>query len=133
MSDENLYDEFGNYIGPDLDTSSSDDSDADADSVAGFASQPLHHDEADSMDVDDNTNSMGLSAVDANSSIVLHEDKSHYPSATEVYGTGVFTATIDEDSQVLEEGIIKAIKTKNFSAVVQGTTKDGEVCRVEGV
>lgn len=100
-----LYDEFGNYVGPDLEDSDVEEAEDDFE---------INNDEndddrlvvhADEMEVD----------VDENR-IVLHEDKKYYPDAEEVY-PGVKTVTLDEDAQDLSEPIIKPIKQKNFSVL----------------
>lgn len=54
--------------------------------------------------------------------IVLHEDKQYYPEADEVY-PGVRTVLLDEDTQPLEEPIIKPIKVKNFSVLEKSAPK----------
>ena len=121
MADEEpeLYDEFGNYIGPDLDTDSSDDE-----------SEGNNNDDNDSDDQqsrpdgaiaarDDqsvvsrmtaattatNMNQMVIAdesladiTGDPQNAIVLHEDKEHYASAQETFGEGVRTAVLDEDA-----------------------------------
>ena len=54
--------------------------------------------------------------------ITLHEDKQYYPEADEVY-PGVRTILLDEDTQPLEEPIIKPIKVKNFSVLEKSAPK----------
>lgn len=44
------------------------------------------------------------------SSIVLHEDKQFYPSASEVYGEETETLVEDEDTQPIEQPIIQPVK-----------------------
>eukprot|EP01041_Mallomonas_annulata_P009871 gene9871-20536_t len=108
----NLYDEFGNYIGPEFDESDDEDEDdngQDQDEEYEY-SRESHRGQVTiagdgAMDVDEDENR-----------IVLHEDKKYYPSAEEVY-PGVRTVTLDEDAQELTEPIIKAIKVKNFSVL----------------
>lgn len=102
------YDEFGNYIGPDLDNDSDlDDFDEEA--------EP-EEDEAD------NQHALMVSGEDAmdeevaENRIVLHEDKKYFPEAEEVF-PGVKTVTLDEDAQDLSEPIIKPIKPKAFSVL----------------
>ena len=48
----------------------------------------------------------------AETAIVLAEDKKYYPSAEEVYGEGTETLVMDEDAQPLEEPIIAPVKHK---------------------
>lgn len=118
MADQpDLYDEFGNYIGPDLD-SSSDDSSA--------ASSEASAQEDDASEISDMSRDGGgrsdqlvehvdMGTASAANAIVLHEDKVHYPSAEEVYGEGVRTAVLDEDAMDLEEPIVEPARKKTFS------------------
>jgi len=124
--DSEHYDEFGNYIGPDLD-SSSDESSEDGSQGGGAP------DDASDVSDDDVSRDGGGRADDQQlilhedgggeelgtapgvSAIVLHEDKVHYPSAEEVYGEGVRTAVLDEDTMDLEEPIVEPVVKKTFS------------------
>ncbi|KAL3762929.1 hypothetical protein ACHAWU_001076 [Discostella pseudostelligera] len=124
-----LYDEFGNYIGPDLDSSSEDDDDDDApddasdvssdDDVSrdgGGGRRGVDDGDEDRLILRDNDNTdEELGTAPGISAIVLHEDKVHYPSAQEVYGEGVRTAVLDEDAMELEEPIVEPVKRKTFS------------------
>ena len=106
--DEDLYDEFGNYVGPELDEDEDDLGD-ELDQERGFDG-----DYDQSMVIsEDRSNSLVLH--DENR-IILHEDKRYYPDAEEVY-PGVRTAVLDEDAQDLSDPIIKPIKVKNFSVL----------------
>lgn len=127
---QDLYDEFGNYVGPDLDDSSSDDDSSDASSAGRDAP-----DDASDVSEDDISRDGGgrnqdgdeqllvlhdeggdnLGLAPGASAIVLHEDKVHYPSAEEVYGEGVRTAVLDEDTMDLDEPIVEPVKRKTFS------------------
>ncbi|KAI2666393.1 116 kDa U5 small nuclear ribonucleoprotein component [Labeo rohita] len=93
-----LYDEFGNYIGPELD--SDEDEEVDADDR-----------EADEADADEEEGG-GME-------VVLHEDKKYYPTAEEVYGPEVETIVQEEDTQPLTEPIIKPVKMKRFTLMEQ--------------
>eukprot|EP01135_Chromosphaera_perkinsii_P000843 Nk52_evm6s152 gene=Nk52_evmTU6s152 len=125
--DEDLYDEFGNYIGPDLDS----DSDSDAGSGAGegagmgglrYGKQPgVDSDVEEDDDVDykegkkEGNNqqlAVGIDVLEAQKAIVLHENKKYYPSAAEVYGADVETLVEEEDTQPITEPIIAPEKTK---------------------
>ena len=133
MSDEDLYDEFGNYIGPDLDSESSDSGD---DAPSDGARSDLDSDDemrsrSDSLMDTDAASGGGGGALPSSSAIgpsstavVLHEDKEHYPSAADVYGAGVRVATIDEDSQAIEEPIVAPDKVKNFTVMTGGDGSD---------
>ncbi|GAA5821831.1 hypothetical protein JCM3770_005554, partial [Rhodotorula araucariae] len=112
--DASLYDEFGNYIGPDDDLS--DQSDDDASPAAHREPSPAAplraYDEDDAvaeplegMDVDD---------VPTSNAIILHEDKTYYPSASAVYGADVETLVQEEDAQPLSVPIIEPVRTRKF-------------------
>ncbi|CAD5222309.1 unnamed protein product [Bursaphelenchus xylophilus] len=95
--DGDLYDEFGNYIGPSLDSDEEDENDRDSDQQDG------QDDEDEEMEDD----------------IVLHEDKKYYQTALEVYGEGVEALVQDEDAQPLTEPIYKSGKIKRFEVAEQ--------------
>ncbi len=114
--EDNLYDEFGNYIGPDLDSSSEEESDEEEEEEE---EEDRDHDDRDNHDetmmgvgnnYNGNTNSMIIehdaSMAPAQNQIVLHEDKVHYPSAETIYGPNVTTAVIDEDAMDIDIPII---------------------------
>lgn len=46
--------------------------------------------------------------------IVLHEDKTYYPSALQVYGPDVETIVQEEDAQPLDVPLIEPVKKKKF-------------------
>lgn len=113
IMDTELYDEFGNYLGPEFSGSENE------------ASVPELHtafDEDDRHELGDSALALGggdmdvVVDVNVSNQIVLHEDKKYYPDADEVY-PGVHTVTLEEDAQDIEEPIIKPIKVKNFSVL----------------
>ncbi|BEI94638.1 uncharacterized protein CcaverHIS019_0702100 [Cutaneotrichosporon cavernicola] len=129
MSTED-YDEFGNYIGGDLD--SDDDSDVDiapaavpsAPGPAGPSGSyaPLEgfddEENDEPMDEDEDTGmQMTLHGVDgtAGNQVVLHEDKKYYATAEETYGPDVEAMVQEEDTQLLTEPIVQPIKVRNFT------------------
>eukprot|EP00116_Pleurobrachia_bachei_P005839 sb/3466101/ len=93
--DGELYDEFGNYIGPEID-SESDESSEEEEQIGG---------QEDELEEED---------VEQSQAIVLHEDKQYYPSALQVYGEDVETMVQEEDTQPLTQPIIEPVKTKKF-------------------
>ncbi|KAG6368722.1 hypothetical protein INS49_002936 [Diaporthe citri] len=106
---DDLYDEFGNFIGEEADASEDesqhgvdagnyvyDDEYAEEDQAA--AGQEL-------MEVDDGPSN----------AVVLHEDKQYYPTAAQVYGEGVETLVQEEDAQPLIEPIIAPVEQKKFT------------------
>ncbi|KAJ7551293.1 hypothetical protein O6H91_06G009000 [Diphasiastrum complanatum] len=120
--DESLYDEFGNYIGPDIDSDENEseaegeddeqmeDGRADGGLTDGEDGWLAHADGADHTAADEDMETEGA--------VVLAEDKKYYPTAMEVYGEGVETLVMDEDAQPLEEPIIKPVKAKKFEVKV---------------
>jgi U5 small nuclear ribonucleoprotein component len=135
--EEDLYDEFGNYIGPDLDSSDDDSSDDDeqptsapddASDVSGDDHQPRGGVQATMMVVagqDNNANTtVSASTADPMNAIVLHEDKEHYPSADQVYGEGVRTAVLDEDAMDLDTPLVEPIVTKSHLSKVNVVEND---------
>mmetsp|Transcript_33055 Transcript_33055/g.71948 ORF Transcript_33055/g.71948 Transcript_33055/m.71948 type:complete len:985 (-) Transcript_33055:71-3025(-) len=104
--EENLYDEFGNYIGPEIDDDDEEDEDDDflgmEDTAKGDDDEPGARDE---MDVEQEKG--------ADRQIILHEDKKYYPDADEVY-PGAETLVQMEDTQPLTDPIITPVRSKNF-------------------
>lgn len=80
--DTDLYDEFGNYIGPDLASESEDENDYD---TAGDDEDRERSDEEMEEDKDEGRDQTAGDSM----AVVLHEDKRYYPSALEVYGPDV--------------------------------------------
>ncbi|KAJ3182860.1 U5 small nuclear ribonucleoprotein component [Gaertneriomyces sp. JEL0708] len=119
--DIDLYDEFGNYIGPDLDEEDEDELGDD-----GQFALPHRMDldepaggrdgrEDDEAPLSPTTHPAGtLVRIDDTpaNQIVLHEDKKYYPTAEEVYGPDVETLVQDEDTQLLSEPIIAPVKKR---------------------
>ena len=113
MEDTNLYDEFGNYIGSDLSSSSEDESD-----------QEMNNNNM-MMNMDDGTNQIAtnnnfeqdVTNSATSTEIVLHEDKSYYASASDIYGDDVETITMEEDSQNITEPLVKPIKSRSISVL----------------
>uniref|UniRef100_A0A6P7GA94 116 kDa U5 small nuclear ribonucleoprotein component n=1 Tax=Diabrotica virgifera virgifera TaxID=50390 RepID=A0A6P7GA94_DIAVI len=96
--DADLYDEFGNYIGPELD--SDDDEEEEQEQL----------DEDDQQEYDDEQ----MEDEPQPMAIVLHEDKQYYPSALQVYGPDVETIVQEEDAQPLDVPLIEPVKKKKF-------------------
>ncbi|XP_013099723.1 116 kDa U5 small nuclear ribonucleoprotein component [Stomoxys calcitrans] len=103
--DSDLYDEFGNYIGPDLDSDEDDDQ-----SIYGQQDTQDDHDD-DAMDEEEDQNEDEDKEVTA---VVLHEDKRYYPTAVEVYGPDVETIVQEEDAQPLDKPLIEPVKKLKF-------------------
>jgi U5 small nuclear ribonucleoprotein component len=119
--DPSLYDEFGNYIGPDLDQEDDDHLPA-LNSEDDYAIEPhQQHDlEENGMEIPlgDSMNQANESnLLNAAMQVVLHEDKSYYPSANDVYGDQVETLVEEEDAQALTVPIIAPLKVKSFQVL----------------
>ncbi|KAK6541105.1 hypothetical protein TWF694_008480 [Orbilia ellipsospora] len=109
---DDLYDEFGNYIGDagDSDDASTNEHDTGADAYVDFDR------ESDAEPSDNEGNDMQLMEVDdgPSNAVILHEDKQYYPTAEQVYGKDVEAMVQEEDAQPLTEPIIAPIKVKKF-------------------
>ena len=142
MNGDTNYDEFGNYIGPDLDSDLSEDdyddynpNDSAQNSGVGAANQAAM--ELQNDDIDSEMMEMAISNPEAaaearatylatqngsahinSNAIVLAEDKQYYPDASDVYGADVETLVEEEDAQPLTKPIIAPIK-KNVSATMR--------------
>ncbi|KAI5750537.1 hypothetical protein M8J76_016485 [Diaphorina citri] len=101
--DTELYDEFGNYIGPDLESDEEEDDDDDE-----------HQEKEDTRDYDDDDREDGDEEMGDSQAVVLHEDKRYYPTAVEVFGPDVETVVQEEDTQALSVPLIAPIKKKKF-------------------
>ncbi|CAL8073399.1 unnamed protein product [Calicophoron daubneyi] len=118
--DTDLYDEFGNYIGPDL--MSDDEEPEEAESMEGSEASGEDAENAVPTDALDEPHEESLA-------VVLHEDKKYYPSALEVYGPEVETLVQEEDAQPLTQPLIEPIKRKKFAYTenfIPATTYDPE-------
>ncbi|PLB44689.1 putative U5 snRNP component [Aspergillus steynii IBT 23096] len=107
---DDLYDEFGNYIGEAAD--SDEEAEHDQARPPNFA-----FDEAFGEEEDDADNQEQLMEVDEGPSnaVILHEDKQYYPSAQQVYGADVETLVQEEDTQPLSEPIIAPVQQRKFA------------------
>nr|CAG4643708.1 EOG090X00RJ [Lepidurus arcticus] len=106
--DADLYDEFGNYVGPDLESEEEDEED-----VEDVPDRDYEDDRASEEGMDEDAEA----AQEASMAIVLHEDKKYYPTALEVYGPGVEALVQEEDAQPLTEPIIAPVRKVKFQAV----------------
>jgi len=105
--DQDLYDEFGNYIGPELesDDDSSSEEEREEEEDPGVDQEAIEQD-------DDEEGGQSMA-------IVLHEDKKYYPTAGEVYGPDVETIVHEEDTQPLTQPIIQPVRKNKFEHVEQ--------------
>ena len=106
---DDLYDEFGNFIG---DAASSDEASQD-----GADARPSYVYDVDSEPADEVDNSQALMEIDEDgpsNAVILHEDKQYYRTAQQVYGPDVETMVQEEDAQPLSQPIIAPVTQKKF-------------------
>nr|VDD53805.1 unnamed protein product [Brassica oleracea] len=119
--DDSLYDEFGNYIGPEIESDRESD-----DEIEDEEFQDKHPEEDGSDGEHPPGGSNGwittINDVEMDNQIVLPEDKKYYPTAEEVYGEDVETLVMDEDEQPLEMPIIKPVRDVRFEVGVKDST-----------
>ncbi|PVI08086.1 P-loop containing nucleoside triphosphate hydrolase protein [Periconia macrospinosa] len=103
---DDLYDEFGNFIG---EAGSDDDVQSSGDAADAY----VLDDEAD----DEQAQDQQLMDVDEGPSnaVILHEDKQYYPSASDIYGPDVEVLVQEEDAQELSKPIIEPVVQKKFT------------------
>lgn len=120
--DDSLYDEFGNYIGPEIES----DQDSDGDDPSDRDEPNEEDDRAAQSDGEGPSNGWLTTTTDdidnLENQVVLAEDKKYYPTADEVYGEDVETLVMDEDDQPLEQPIIKPVKNKKFEVGVKDSS-----------
>ncbi|KAI1813417.1 P-loop containing nucleoside triphosphate hydrolase protein [Poronia punctata] len=106
---DDLYDEFGNFIGEDADVSEEESQhgvDAGAYLDDQYPEEAPENAGQELMELDDEGPS---------NAVILHEDKQYYPTAQQVYGADVETMVQEEDAQPLSEPIVAPIQVKKFS------------------
>ncbi|KAF2729117.1 P-loop containing nucleoside triphosphate hydrolase protein [Polyplosphaeria fusca] len=106
---DDLYDEFGNFIG---DAAEDDDAQTASEGADAYVDdQPEADTDADAghdqqlMEIDDGPSN----------AVILHEDKQYYPSASDVYGPGVEVIVQEEDTQGLDQPIVAPVVQKKFT------------------
>eukprot|EP00823_Brevimastigomonas_motovehiculus_P003090 TRINITY_DN1841_c0_g5_i1.p1 TRINITY_DN1841_c0_g5~~TRINITY_DN1841_c0_g5_i1.p1 ORF type:complete len:1015 (+),score=199.04 TRINITY_DN1841_c0_g5_i1:69-3113(+) len=128
---DSLYDEFGNYIGPELkEEEAAEEEELQAAEVqeeedewskeekAPVEEEKMITEEQEKAQKESSeqlkTALMELtSSGEESKQVVLHEDKQYYPSAAELYPEAEVIVG-DEDTQPIETPIIQPIKTKKF-------------------
>ncbi|RFN50522.1 elongation factor 2 [Fusarium flagelliforme] len=103
---DDLYDEFGNFIGEEAESEEGSE-------VGVEASDYVYDDEPEAPSV----TGQELMELDdgPSNAIILHEDKQYYPTAEQVYGADVETRVEEEDAQPLTQPIIAPIEQKKFN------------------
>lgn len=114
MDVEQLYDEFGNYIGPDQSDSESSGSlklpEAPQQSDGGHHGEPRldYVPTVDPSIIDGNTVNASQTP-DLTTAVVLAEDKQLYPTALQVFGPDTEVLVEEEDAQPLSEPLVAPI------------------------
>ena len=129
---EELYDDFGNYIGLDLDDDDEEEEEEEREEEGnGGYEERQRQDGREGSELGRNggvQREFGEGKEDEDmeeeeeeeeedvmtTAVVLHEDKKYYPSAEEIYGPGTETILQDEDAQPLEEPIVAPSRGKSF-------------------
>lgn len=121
--DSDLYDEFGNYIGPDLESDDEEEEELMYGTSAGPGGDENGEGEPGDQDGDEDGDKEHDMLIEASgptsTAVVLHEDKKYYPTAMEIYGPDVETIVHEEDAQPLTEPIIAPVKRSRFAVVEQ--------------
>jgi U5 small nuclear ribonucleoprotein component len=105
---DDLYDEFGNYIGE------PEESEEEDQQPAYDGAQYLDDDEAEEAGAT-GQEMMEVDEEGPSNAVILHEDKQYYPSASQVYGPDVETLVQEEDTQSLQQPIVAPIERKKFT------------------
>lgn len=107
---DDLYDEFGNFIGE-----PEEDSQEDEQPGAYQGAQYLDDDEEEDAQAAAGQELMEIDEDGPSNAVVLHEDKQYYPSASQIYGADVETLVQEEDTQTLQQPIVAPIEHKKFT------------------
>ncbi|KAI0126889.1 P-loop containing nucleoside triphosphate hydrolase protein [Xylariales sp. AK1849] len=107
---DDLYDEFGNFIGEEADASEEE-------SEHGVDAGAYVYDDNQSEAAPEVTGQELMEVDDEGPSnaVILHEDKQYYPTAQQVYGDDVETMVQEEDAQPLTQPIIAPTEVKKFT------------------
>lgn len=106
--DDSLYDEFGNYIGPEVEQSE----------------EPQYEEQEEDQEMYNNDiPDTSLEEPSLRRQVVLHENKEYYPSAEVVYGKEVEALVQEEDTQPLSEPILAPPKIKKFQILEKQVPK----------
>jgi 116 kDa U5 small nuclear ribonucleoprotein component len=104
---DDLYDEFGNFIGEAV---SSDEAEQDGDAGPSY----VYDEDSEPADEPNDQALMEINEDGPSNAVILHEDKQYYPTAQQVYGPDVETMVQEEDAQPLTQPIIAPFTQKKF-------------------
>ncbi|XP_018833828.1 110 kDa U5 small nuclear ribonucleoprotein component CLO [Juglans regia] len=120
--DDSLYDEFGNYIGPEIESDQESDREDEDEDLPDRPTEEAEASDGEDAAAASNGWITASNDVDMDNQIVLAEDKKYYPTAEEVYGEDVETLVMDEDEQPLEQPIIKPVRNIKFEVGVKDSS-----------
>ncbi|KAF4124905.1 116 kDa U5 small nuclear ribonucleoprotein component [Geosmithia morbida] len=105
---DDLYDEFGNFIGEEVESEEA--------SEAGVDANDYVYDD-DASEAAGGVTGQELMEVDQSggNAVILHEDKQYYPTAQQVYGEEVETRVEEVDAQPLSQPIVAPVVQKKFT------------------
>ncbi|KAK5720918.1 hypothetical protein LTR15_006880 [Elasticomyces elasticus] len=109
---DDLYDEFGNYIGEEV-----SEEEEDVAQPADNYAQYLDNDAASPPPPPADDQLMEIDETGPSNALVLHEDKQYYPSASQLYGPDVETLVQEEDTQTLAQPIVAPVERKRYTVV----------------
>lgn len=105
---DDLYDEFGNYIG--------EAPESEEESQHGEAGPSYVYDEESEAAAEERKDQlMEVDDEGPSNAVILHEDKQYYPTAAQVYGPDVETLVEEEDAQPLSQPIVAPVEQKKFA------------------
>ena len=104
---DDLYDEFGNFIGEAV---SSDEAEQDGDAGPSY----VYDEDSEPADEPNDQALMEIDEDGPSNAVILHEDKQYYPTAQQLYGPDVETMVQEEDAQPLTQPIIAPVTQKKF-------------------
>lgn len=120
--DDSLYDEFGNYIGPEIESDRESEGEDEDEDVPDRIAEDDRVSDGEDATAGQNGWITASNDVDMDNQVVLAEDKKYYPTAEEVYGDDVETLVMDEDEQPLEQPIIKPVRNIKFEVGVKDSS-----------
>ncbi|GAA0147488.1 translation elongation factor [Lithospermum erythrorhizon] len=120
--EDSMYDEFGNYIGPEIESDQESERDNEDEELNDRSDDDGAASEGEQGPGASNGWLMSKDDVDMDNQVVLAEDKKYYPTAEEVYGEEVETLVMDEDELPLETPIIKPVRNLKFELGVKDSS-----------
>jgi U5 small nuclear ribonucleoprotein component len=106
---QDLFDEFGNYIGPMENSDSESDEDMFDDKAASQQGEDREDEHAN-----DNADSVNDDQMNKVTDIVLFEDKEYYPKLEQAYPEAEVRIE-EEDTQDIDQPILPPVKKQQFN------------------